>query len=267
MRGMHVTYPTPEPLVTPRAREGLRAVVPTIFPPSTVNRGENIHFQAPERNIRENWHSVLQQTSLDGLIHIPKKRGPKPKLRFEDSNCSPVIFESRPEEQSHGHYKLDKLNGDKEMRLVKLSHRHPNNHGHSHKHHHPHYYHHHAYSRGLSHGGSYKQLYSERSLHAHRADMNTHRTKYGPGYLAPTHFNHSKMSHSLSCHAELSQMEKPYFLDRPSPARFDDDLDEVIWRPSLCNMEKVLVTDVTTNFLTVTIKESSTSKGFFTDKR
>uniref|UniRef100_A0A672YSA6 Uncharacterized protein n=1 Tax=Sphaeramia orbicularis TaxID=375764 RepID=A0A672YSA6_9TELE len=31
--------------------------------------------------------------------------------------------------------------------------------------------------------------------------------------------------------------------------------------------EKVLVTDVTTNFLTVTIKESSTSKGFFKDKR
>uniref|UniRef100_A0A8C6VSM2 Chromo domain-containing protein n=1 Tax=Nothobranchius furzeri TaxID=105023 RepID=A0A8C6VSM2_NOTFU len=38
-------------------------------------------------------------------------------------------------------------------------------------------------------------------------------------------------------------------------------------RPSLSNVEKVLVTDVTTNFLTVTIKESSTSKGFFRDKR
>uniref|UniRef100_A0A8C5N626 Chromo domain-containing protein n=1 Tax=Gouania willdenowi TaxID=441366 RepID=A0A8C5N626_GOUWI len=38
------------------------------------------------------------------------------------------------------------------------------------------------------------------------------------------------------------------------------------WRPSLGNVEKVLVTDVTTNFLTVTIKESSTSKGFFKEK-
>uniref|UniRef100_A0A3Q3KP11 Chromo domain-containing protein n=1 Tax=Monopterus albus TaxID=43700 RepID=A0A3Q3KP11_MONAL len=41
----------------------------------------------------------------------------------------------------------------------------------------------------------------------------------------------------------------------------------VTWRPSLGNVEKVLVTDVTTNFVTVTIKESSTSKGFFKDKR
>uniref|UniRef100_A0A667X6R2 Chromobox homolog 8b n=1 Tax=Myripristis murdjan TaxID=586833 RepID=A0A667X6R2_9TELE len=41
----------------------------------------------------------------------------------------------------------------------------------------------------------------------------------------------------------------------------------VTWRPSLSSVEKVLVTDVTTNFLTVTIKESSTSKGFFKDKR
>jgi len=39
------------------------------------------------------------------------------------------------------------------------------------------------------------------------------------------------------------------------------------WRPSFSNLEKVLVTDVTTNFLTVTIKESSTDKGFFKDKR
>uniref|UniRef100_A0A3Q4HML3 Chromobox protein homolog 8-like n=1 Tax=Neolamprologus brichardi TaxID=32507 RepID=A0A3Q4HML3_NEOBR len=42
---------------------------------------------------------------------------------------------------------------------------------------------------------------------------------------------------------------------------------EMTWRPSLGNVEKVLVTDVTANFLTVTIKESSTSKGFFKDKR
>uniref|UniRef100_A0A671TI90 Chromobox homolog 8b n=1 Tax=Sparus aurata TaxID=8175 RepID=A0A671TI90_SPAAU len=41
----------------------------------------------------------------------------------------------------------------------------------------------------------------------------------------------------------------------------------ISWRPSLGNVEKVLVTDVTTNFLTVTIKESSTSKGFFKGKR
>ena len=43
--------------------------------------------------------------------------------------------------------------------------------------------------------------------------------------------------------------------------------EDLCWRPCLGNLEKVVVTDVTTNFLTVTIKESSTDKGFFKDKR
>uniref|UniRef100_A0AAR2J3A2 Chromo domain-containing protein n=1 Tax=Pygocentrus nattereri TaxID=42514 RepID=A0AAR2J3A2_PYGNA len=37
--------------------------------------------------------------------------------------------------------------------------------------------------------------------------------------------------------------------------------------PCFSSVEKVIVTDVTTNFLTVTIKESSTDEGFFKDKR
>uniref|UniRef100_A0A4W4EKT4 Chromo domain-containing protein n=1 Tax=Electrophorus electricus TaxID=8005 RepID=A0A4W4EKT4_ELEEL len=39
------------------------------------------------------------------------------------------------------------------------------------------------------------------------------------------------------------------------------------WSPCFSNVEKVIITDVTTNFLTVTIKENSTDKGFFKDKR
>ncbi|KAM7393641.1 hypothetical protein PAMP_020498 [Pampus punctatissimus] len=264
---MHISYPTPEPVITPRAREGLRAVVPTIFPPSTVNRGESVRVRPPEL-AREPQQPGLQHTSYDGLMHIPKKRGPKPKPRFKDSSCGPAVSEPhkrRAEEQmSHSPHKV----GGEDMRLVKVAHRHPENHGHSHKHHHHHHYHHHhTHNRGMSGGSSYKQLYSERSLHPHRTDMDTHRTD-GSSYLAPAHFKHqSKMSPSLSRPAQLPQMEKPYFLDRPSPTRLVDNLDEVTWRPSLCNVEKVLVTDVTTNFLTVTIKESSTSKGFFKDKR
>ncbi|KAI3352753.1 hypothetical protein L3Q82_019329 [Scortum barcoo] len=268
VRGMHITYPTPEPVVTPRAREGLRAVVPTIFPPSTVNRGESVRIRPPELNIREHHQTSLHQTGPGGLIHIPKKRGPKPKPRFKDSSCSPAVSEPhkrRAEEQvSHSPHKLAKLQGAEGMRLIKVAHRHPEIHGH--KHHHHHHHHHHALFRGNPAGSSYKQLYSDRGLHPYRTDMDTHRTKDSSGYLAPPHFKHqSKMS--LSRPTELPQMEKPYFLDRPSPTRLDDDLDEVTWRPSLGNVEKVLVTDVTTNFLTVTIKESSTSKGFFKDKR
>ncbi|KAF7657349.1 hypothetical protein LDENG_00028280 [Lucifuga dentata] len=270
-RGMRITYPNPEPVITPRAREGLRAVVPTIFPPSAVNRGESIRVRQPEL-AREHHSPSLQQNSPDRLIHAPKKRGPKPKPRFKDGS-SPAASEPhkrRAEQQvSHGPHKLAKLQGSEEMRLVKVTHRHPENHRHSHKPHHHHHHHHHTHSRGISSASSYKQLYSDSSLHSHRTDSDTHRTKDSSDYLAPAHFKHQPtMSQSLShLPPELPQMEKPYFLDRPSPTRLDDDLDEVRWRPSLSNVEKILVTDVTSNFLTVTIKESNTSKGFFKEKR
>ncbi|KAF3851905.1 hypothetical protein F7725_005260 [Dissostichus mawsoni] len=263
VRGMHITYPTPEPVVTPRAREGLRAVVPTIFPPSTVNRGESMRIRPPELSTREYQQPSLQISGPDELIHLPKKRGPKPKPRFMDGSCSPAIFEPhkrRAEEQgSHVPHKLTKLQGGQEMRLIKVAHRHPEIHSHK-RHHHHHHHHHHSNNRGLSGGSSFNQLYSERSLHPHRTD--SHRTKDSSSHLAPN-------EPSLGRPVEPPQMEKPYFMDRPSPTRLDldVDLDEVTWRPSVGNVEKVMVTDVTTNFLTVTIKESSTTKGFFKDKR
>ncbi|KAF3687182.1 Chromobox protein -like protein 8 Polycomb 3 -like protein [Channa argus] len=268
-RGIHITYPTPEPVVTPRAREGLRAVVPTIFPPSTVNRGESVRVRPPELSSRDHHQPSLQQSSPDGLLHVPKKRGPKPKPRF-----SPIVSEPhkrKAEEQlCHIPHNLAKFQGEEEMRLVKVGHRHPENHSRSHKHHHHHHHslhHHHTHSRGFSSGSSYK-LHSDRSLYPNRMDTDLHRTKDGSSYLAPAPFMHqTKLCQSLSHTTELPQMEKPYFLDRPSPTRLDDDLDEVTWRPSLGDVEKILVTDVTTNFLTVTIKESSTAKGFFKDKR
>ncbi|KAM9857631.1 chromobox protein homolog 8b [Aulostomus maculatus] len=268
VRGMHITYPTPEPVVTPRAREGLRAVVPTIFPPSTINRGESVRVRPPEV-IHEPQHEALTQTSPAGLIHIPKKRGPKPKPRYKDSSCSAVVSEPhkrRAEEHvSHSPHKLLKLQGGEDMRLVKVTHRYPDN-RHKPHHHHYHQHHRHTHIRGMSGGSSYKQLYTDCSLHPHSVDIDTHRTKDSSSYLAPVHFKHQpKISQSRPL--QLPQMEKPYFLDRPSPTRLVNNMDEVTWRPSLCNVEKVLVTDVTTNFLTVTIKESSTSKGFFKDKR
>ncbi|KAM4611749.1 chromobox protein homolog 8b [Polymixia lowei] len=272
VRGMRITYPTPEPVVTPRAREGLRAVVPTLFPPSTVNRGESVRVRPPEP-AREHRPTALQQTSPDGFIHIPKKRGPKPKLRFKDNPTSPSGSEPhkrRAEELVTYSPKLAKLQGGEQrgsdMRLFKLSHRHPENLGYTHKHHHHHHHHHHTHIRAISSGSSHQKLFSDRSLHPHRTDSETHRTKDGSSYLAPAHFKHQSKTNQ-SQPSELSPMEKPACLDRPSPPRLVADMDEVTWRPSLNNVEKILVTDVTTNFLTVTIKESSTSQGFFKDKR
>ncbi|MEQ2279571.1 hypothetical protein AMECASPLE_010842 [Ameca splendens] len=260
VRGMHITYPTPEPVFTPRAREGLRAVVPTIFPPSTVNRGESVRMRPSELSTHEHKQSSLQQTGSDG----PKKRGPKPKPRFVDGGCSPVVFEPHKrraeERESHGPYKLSKFQGD-EMRLQKLAHRQSENYAPSHKHHRHHHYYHHHHAQKVSSGSSYKPLHSQCST-------DPHRTKDSSSYLVAAHFkHHHKTSQSTSRPAEFQQVEKPYFLDRRSPTRFDDNQGEMTWRPCLSNVEKVVVTDVTANFLTVTIKESSTSKGFFKDKR
>ncbi|XP_061626034.1 chromobox protein homolog 8b [Phyllopteryx taeniolatus] len=246
MRGMHMSYPTAEPVATPRAREGLRAVVPTIFPPSTVNRGESVFVGPPD---------LTYERQADGLVHLPKKRGPKPKLRFQDDVCAGSEAGKRRADElvSRSPQKLLKLQSSGDVRLVKAPHhRQPENHSHGHKHHRHHHrrhhhHHHHSHNRPMTDEGSYKQLY---------AGSDAHRTQ-----------NSSGPSKQQSRPTQLLPTEKPYFLDKPSPTRLDVDSDEVTWRPSLCSVEKVLVTDVTANFLTVTIKESSTSKGFFKDKR
>ncbi|XP_061557449.1 chromobox protein homolog 8a [Phycodurus eques] len=74
-RSVQVSYPVPEPVASPRAREGLRAVVPTIFPPSAVNRGESVAGRAlePERSPGPAASSHQEPG--------PKKRGRKPKPR------------------------------------------------------------------------------------------------------------------------------------------------------------------------------------------
>ncbi|NXH40842.1 CBX8 protein, partial [Dicaeum eximium] len=60
---------------------------------------------------------------------------------------------------------------------------------------------------------------------------------------------------------------RPSLIARIPVARILGDPEEESWSPSLNNLEKVVVTDVTSNFLTVTIKESSTDQGFFKEKR
>lgn len=237
------SYPSPEPVVTPRAREGLRAVVPNIFPPSAVNRGESFLVQEL---------ALQQQTHLD--INVPKKRGPKPKPHFQDnSSVGPESHKRKAEEDIQPEtHKLPKLQSTEDMRLVKVGHRHTENHSHNHHHHH----HHHSHGHN-----PHKQLYTQ--LYSHRTDTDLHQTK---DYL-PASFKPQSRTGSTGRPTKLPQMEKPYFLDSPSPNLFEADSDEGTWRPSLRNLENVLVTDVTSNCLTVTIRESSTSKGFFSDKR
>ncbi|MEE6527236.1 hypothetical protein FKM82_028469, partial [Ascaphus truei] len=60
---------------------------------------------------------------------------------------------------------------------------------------------------------------------------------------------------------------KPSLIARIPVSRILGEPEEEPWRPPKDNLEKVVVTDVTSNFLTVTIKESSTDQGFFKAKR
>ncbi|CAN9510789.1 unnamed protein product [Ophioblennius macclurei] len=235
VRGL-ISYPAPEPVATPRAREGLRAVVPTLFPPGAVNRGESVRHRTAA-----DWSP--HRTTSDDPVHSPpppKKRGPKPRARLLAGAAD--NHKRRPEEAAASRGAEDPRRPD------------------GRHHHHRHRHHHHLH----------------RLHHPPRTHPNPHRNRDRADYLAPAHFKHhsrpgpgpgSGPGPSQNLPAGLPLMEKPYFLDRPSPTRLEPDPDEAAWRPSLGDVEKVLVTDVTSNFLTVTIKESSTSRGFFREKR
>uniref|UniRef100_H3CG81 Chromobox homolog 8b n=1 Tax=Tetraodon nigroviridis TaxID=99883 RepID=H3CG81_TETNG len=240
VRGMHISYPTPEPVATPRAREGLRAVVPTIFPPSTVNRGESVRVQPPElcsRDLR-----VPPLPAGPDALHFPKKRGPKPQCASRTAPRPGGVPVGQGGGGGAGEPQTRPVRQGEELRLLRVS-----NHG----------------LGQTAPGGSYRRLY-DRGLHTHRRDTQTPRTQDGCSHAAPL-----KPASSTNPRrpTQLPLLDKPYLLDKPSPSPLDLDLDEVTWRPCLSSVEKVLVTDVTSNFLTVTIKESSTSQGFFRAKR
>lgn len=99
-----MSYPVPEPVATPRAREGLRAVVPTIFPPSAVNRGESVpvHAPEPERRPRPPPPAALLDQESTRLL---RKRGRKPKFHYELREGSaerprPLLHHGETSEQS-----------------------------------------------------------------------------------------------------------------------------------------------------------------------
>ncbi|XP_067914327.1 chromobox protein homolog 8-like isoform X2 [Heterodontus francisci] len=106
-------------------------------------------------------------------------------------------------------------------------------------------------------------------------DSHTLRTKQGmesaasksePGTdtsaLKSKHVSEDTVSRDSVCDRPLS---KSPLLAKHQVSRFLSEPQES-WSPSLNNLEKVVVTDVTSNFLTVTIKESSTDEGFFKEK-
>ncbi|KAK7940334.1 hypothetical protein WMY93_003660 [Mugilogobius chulae] len=203
-----------ECVITPRAREGLRAVVPTIYPPSAVNRGESIPVGCIDSDRRHRPFITDEEI-------IPKKRGRKPKMSLE-------------------------------YQEIKRS-------------------------RSLDLCPSTRPVHYSTETSDHTLNMLTKRfeeeTTISPKSSAPftctlgrtgdsrTHFVNRMSLHPLKHRpAIIPALSDPN--DHAPPPDFSSS-----WTPPLNRLDAVTVTDVTMNFLTVTIRESSTAKGFFKDKR
>ncbi|KAM8846034.1 chromobox protein homolog 8a [Spinachia spinachia] len=266
-RRIQVSYPIPESVITPRAREGLRAVVPTIFPPSSVNRGESVLIEPPQPERRPRSTPSAPRT-LQGDARFPKKRGRKPKQHShydEDDlggSVEPDAKRGRPPEApgSHGVSSMSRRllhHGETtDHNLVQLTRRfqekttitpkHSSARGHA----------------GLFYSCAFSPDVRERDQERER------RTHCLSGWSVPRsgssaeHRKHQAKDLSLpreppAVTSTQSESEIHGRSTRPAPA----------WSPGFTGLDTVTVTDVTMNFLTVTVRESSTEKGFFRQKR
>ncbi|XP_073349678.1 chromobox protein homolog 8a [Pagrus major] len=257
-RGIQVSYPIPEPVITPRAREGLRAVVPTIFPPSAVNRGESFHVRPPEPERRPRPAPAAALTHQES--RVPKKRGRKPKLHLHygrdggGSSAEPCVKRSRLLEEplSHGLSKpprrLHHHGETSEHSLLQLTKRFQEETTITPK----------PCSEQRHAGLSYSCAFNP---DVRRGEQGGHRTSCVPQHRKPEE------------QRRLRQVKEC----RPGPALIPPLQAEALhdasagpastWTPCYANVDAVTVTDVTMNFLTVTVRESSTDKGFFRGKR
>ncbi|KAK2857374.1 hypothetical protein Q7C36_005293 [Tachysurus vachellii] len=265
-RSIRINYTNPEPLVTPRAREGLRSVVPTIFPPSTVNRGESVR-PSHQEPIRDHRPLLSPTVESDRTGHIPKKRGRKPKLFREGYSSVLHLEKSKMDESMSGiPSKMARLElgEDDEDALSARSHKRQN----------PLLFSRHTMewtkrseecrTRELSTSHFHRKCLKHLRHHGAFKRGDTSAIKHQHHHHHPHHHHyHHHHHHQPSLIAKIPMAR---ILGEPEEEAEQDE-DEDMWKPCFRTMEKVTITDVTTNFLTVTIKESDTDKGFFKDKR
>lgn len=267
-REVRVSYPVSEPVVTPRAREGLRAVVPTIFPPSTVNRGESVDLRhEPEKSYRHPQPPPRPFPGGPESAHVPKKRGRKPKKKApesaEDLDARAVdsAQRSRLEEQvCHGRSSppgdFHDLREPPDNGLVQLTRKFQekttitprSTHGQNE-------------AVGLSRGLIIPELGSQ-----NKADQGSH----GANHSSRTPIPRSKLKHLVKTHNHRSMefsLARERSLVPVNPPESCEGESVGLWGPWITQFDNVIVTDVTTNLLTVTIKESATDKGFFKNRR
>uniref|UniRef100_A0A1A7YJG3 Chromobox homolog 8 n=1 Tax=Iconisemion striatum TaxID=60296 RepID=A0A1A7YJG3_9TELE len=233
-RSIQVSYPIPEHVATPRAREGLRAVVPTIFPPSAVNRGESVPIRAPEpeRRPRPPPPNALQEQES---MRFPKKRGRKPKLDYDqqDSSPEPSPKRSRLLEESKMSRRVSHHGETSDQSLIQLTRR-----------------------------------FQEETTITPKSSSEQRRVA-GAG-LAYCAFNTGVRKSDRERIYDLSRIRftQSDNLKHPEERRTEPSPSSApTWTPCFTSLDSVTVTDVTMNFLTVTIRESSTDKGFFREKR
>lgn len=265
-RGIQVSYPIPEPVITPRAREGLRAVVPTIFPPSAVNRGESVHVRPPEQERRPRPAPPAALTVQES-VRLPKKRGRKPKLHLHfdkdagGSSAEPDTKRSRYLEEPVAH------GLSKPLRRL----------------------HHHGETSDHSLMQLTKRFQEETTITPKSRSEQRHAGSAGLSYSCafnPDVRRSDQGGHMTSCVSRMSapqleklkqsaehrrhQMKEGFPTVDPTQAEAMHDSSTrsgSSWAPCYTNVDTVTVTDVTMNFLTVTFRESSTDEGFFKEKR
>ncbi|XP_035510953.1 chromobox protein homolog 8a [Morone saxatilis] len=267
-RGIQVSYPIPEPVITPRAREGLRTVVPTIFPPSAVNRGESVHVRPPEPERRPRPTPPAPLTVQESA-RFPKKRGRKPKMHFHydkddgGSSAEPDAKRSRlPEEPvPHGLSKTPRRShhhGEtSDHSLIQLTKRFQEKTTITPR----------SCSDQRHVGGAGLSYSCPFNPDVRKSDEGLHRTSCVMSIPQPRKAKHSAEHRRHQVKECCLPREQPAVPTQAESIHDSSTPPASSWTPCLTNVDSVTVTDVTMNFLTVTIRESSTDKGFFREKR
>ncbi|XP_053151443.1 chromobox protein homolog 8 [Hemicordylus capensis] len=265
-RGIRVPYPgrSPQELgSTSRAREGLRQIP---LPPQSSSTTVTTNTSRVE-TIQEN-RVGLEEDRSEGAF---KKRGPKPRKELYKDLPETADVASKRKSVEAGekvvvdYLKARKLEEAANPGVAKFSPGHsviqlarrrepelPN-----------------AVSTPRAEAGmklGAPETYPPR-LTKHRADFLDPKGQSGLDLGAPKILHSSANQGGLYRDGIGTQAGRPSLIARIPVSRILGDPEEETWSPSLNNLEKVVVTDVTSNFLTVTIKESSTDQGFFKEKR
>ncbi|XP_040047772.2 chromobox protein homolog 8a isoform X2 [Gasterosteus aculeatus] len=256
-RRIQVSYPVPEPVITPRAREGLRAVLPTIFPPSSVNRGESVLIQPPQPDRRPRSTPPAPLT-LQEDVRFPKKRGRKPKLHLHYDEDEPDAERGRPSEEQGSHgvsgasRRLLHRGETSDHGLVQLTRRFQEKTTITPKH---------SGARGHA-GLFYGCAFSPPDVHERE-----HRTTCLPGWPVPRSGSSAEHQRHQAKDLCLPREQAAVTSTQSESTRDQSTRPASTWTPRFTSLDTVTVTDVTMNFLTVTVRESSTEKGFFREKR